>query len=191
MAWVYLSPLALGHRLQSRCPRRLPGLNVPYFVWHWISSLDTCQPQTWSHQDSQVLGILDRGCSTWILTSFCGMISKTWSILCVRVKINKRSFEPFCVWILWHEETLCTLYTSYFSIHIVPAMAICSMNGCSCLNCWIPKECLKVGRFDVHYQCISAWWHCDCSTRARVWCWAIQETCSDAVCWHLSLFISI
>ena len=34
--------------------------------------------------------------------SFCGLIkgiSPKICILCVRVKINKRSFEPFCVWI--------------------------------------------------------------------------------------------
>ena len=37
------------------------------------------------------------------LMSFCGLIkgiSPKICILCVRVKINKRSFEPFCVWIL-------------------------------------------------------------------------------------------
>ena len=35
--------------------------------------------------------------------SFCGLIkgiSQKMCILCVRVKIDKRSFEPFCVWIL-------------------------------------------------------------------------------------------
>ena len=37
-----------------------------------------------------------------LLVSFCGLtkgISPKMCILCVRVKINKRSFEPFCVWI--------------------------------------------------------------------------------------------
>ena len=29
------------------------------------------------------------------------------------------------------------------------------------------QECLKAGPFDVRYQCISPWWHCDCSTRMR------------------------
>ena len=29
------------------------------------------------------------------------------------------------------------------------------------------QECLKAGPCDVHYQCISAWLHCDCSTRMR------------------------
>ena len=40
------------------------------------------------------------------------------------------------------------------------------------------QECLKVGPFDVHYWCISAWWHCDCSTRMK---------CVDTFCWPLSL----
>ena len=40
------------------------------------------------------------------------------------------------------------------------------------------QECLKAGPFNVHYQCISAWWHCDCLTRMR---------CVDTFCWHLSL----
>ena len=38
------------------------------------------------------------------------------------------------------------------------------------------QECLKAGPFDVHYQCVSAWWHCNCSTRMR---------CVDTFCWHL------
>ena len=29
-----------SHRYQSQCHRRLPNLNVPYFEWHWMSSLD-------------------------------------------------------------------------------------------------------------------------------------------------------
>ena len=36
--------------------------------------------------------------------SFCGLIkgiSPKICILCVCVKINKRSFEPFCVWMLF------------------------------------------------------------------------------------------
>ena len=37
-----------------------------------------------------------------VQVSFCSLIkgiSMKICILCVRVKINKRSFEPFCVWI--------------------------------------------------------------------------------------------
>ena len=60
-------------------------------------------------------------------------------------------------------------YTSHFSIHSMQAMAICSRNSFSCLNKLTVEyqECLKAGPFDVHYQCISAWWHCDCLTRMR------------------------
>ena len=48
-------------RYQSRCHRRLPNLNVPYFEWQWmhVQLRHICQPQTWSHQDSQALCILD------------------------------------------------------------------------------------------------------------------------------------
>ena len=49
------------HRYQSWCHRRLPNLNIPYFEWHWmhVQLRHICQPQTWSHQDSQALCILD------------------------------------------------------------------------------------------------------------------------------------
>ena len=49
----------LSDRYQSRCHRRLPNLNVPYFDTECKSSLYICQPQTWSHQDFQALCILD------------------------------------------------------------------------------------------------------------------------------------
>ena len=42
--------------------------------------------------------------------SFCGLtngISPKICILCVRVIINKCSFEPFCVWILTKDEFVC------------------------------------------------------------------------------------
>ena len=66
--------------------------------------------------------------------------------------------------VLRHEETV--QFTSHFSIHSMQAMAICSRNGLVALTAEY-QECLKAGPFDVHYQCISAWWHCDCSTRIR------------------------
>ena len=40
--------------------------------------------------------------------SFCGLTKRIFPkicILCVRVKINKRSFEPFCVWILFQNAS--------------------------------------------------------------------------------------
>ena len=50
-----------SQRYQSRGHRRLPNLNVPYFECHWmrVQLRHICQPQTWSHQDSQALCILD------------------------------------------------------------------------------------------------------------------------------------
>ena len=32
--------------------------------------------------------------------SFCGLTKGISPKICIRVKINKHSFEPFCVWIL-------------------------------------------------------------------------------------------
>ena len=63
MIWqIIIDFLKLSDRYQSRCHRKLPNLNIPYFGWHWmhVQLRHICQPQTWSHQDSQVLCILDR-----------------------------------------------------------------------------------------------------------------------------------
>ena len=49
------------------------------------------------------------GCSTWISTRSCGM--------------KEQSVQ----------------YTSHFSIHSMQAIAICSRNGSSCLNCGISR----------------------------------------------------
>ena len=48
------------------------------------------------------------------IASYCGLIkriSPKICILCVRVKINKRSFEPFCVWI--SQVPLCVLVLDF------------------------------------------------------------------------------
>ena len=37
---LFLTAYHYSHRCQSQCHRRLPNLNVPYFEWHWMSSLD-------------------------------------------------------------------------------------------------------------------------------------------------------
>ena len=37
---IFLTTYYYSHRYQGQCHRRLPNLNVPYFEWHWISSLD-------------------------------------------------------------------------------------------------------------------------------------------------------
>ena len=38
---LFLTAYHYSHRYQSQCHSRLPDLNVPYFEWHWMSSLDT------------------------------------------------------------------------------------------------------------------------------------------------------
>ena len=81
---LFLSAYHYSHRYQSQCHRRLPNLNVLYFEWHWMSSLDIyiCQPQTWSHQDSQAL--------------LLGLL---------RLDLNQ---------VLWHEGTVCPVYLPLF-----------------------------------------------------------------------------
>ena len=75
---------------------------------------------------------------------------------------------------LGHEETIYPLYFPLFHSQYASHGHL--------LKEWFLtveyQECLKAGPFDVHYQCISAWWDCDCSTRMR---------CVDTFCWHLSL----
>ena len=60
MAWVYLSQLVLGHGYQSRCPRRLPSLNVLYCL----------AAQTYVSLKPEAIKILRLWVfSTWISTS--------------------------------------------------------------------------------------------------------------------------
>ena len=102
-----------------------------------------CQSQTWSHQDSQALGIL------------LGLL---------HLDFNQ---------VLWYEESVCPVYTSHFSIHSVQAMAICSRNGSSCLNCRISRV-------------LDSW---------PLWCELLMPLCivalwlfnKDEVCWHILL----
>ena len=83
------------------------------------------------------------GCSTWISTRSCGM------------------------------KELSVQYTSYFSIHSMKAMAICSRNGSSCLNCRISRV-------------LDSW---------PLWCELLMPLCivalwlfnKDEVCWHILL----
>ena len=107
---LFLTAYHYSHRYQSQCHRKLPNLNVPYFEWHWMSSLDIyiCQPQTWSHQDSQALGIL--------------------------LGLPHLDFNQ----VLWHEGTVCPVYLPLFHSQYA-SMAICSRNGFSCLNCGISR----------------------------------------------------
>ena len=142
MAWVCLFQLVLGHRYQSRYPR-LPSLNVPYSEWHWMSSLDIWQPQTWSRQDSQALGIPGSHVPAGAALPWFQPVLVVWR---ARLSTIPPTF-PFTIWQPWpsaREMVVVALTVEY------------------------QKECFKVGLFDVRYECITAWWHCDCSTRMRV-----------------------
>ena len=115
------------------------------------------------------------GCQTWMsLTlsdSECMSIVDIYvSLKPEAIKILKRCVFLIVIFLLglftWISTRSCGMkkqsvqYTSHFSIHSMQAMAICSRNGSSCLNCVISR------------------WHCDCSTRMR---------CVDTFCWYLSL----
>ena len=69
--------------------------------------------------------------------------------------------------VLRHEETVCPVYLApTFPFTVCKPWA--SARGMVLVALTVEyQECLKDGPFDVHYQCISAWWHCDCSTRMR------------------------
>ena len=108
---LFLTAYHYSHRYQSQCHRRLPNLDVPYFEWHWMSSLDYYIYLSLKPEAIKILKLWVSfwGCSTWISTRSCGM---------------KEQSVP---------------YTSHFSIHSMQAMAICSSSGSSCLNCGISR----------------------------------------------------
>ena len=111
-----------------------------------------CQPQTWSHPDSQALGILDSHLPFGAAPPGFqqGLVAWRNSLSSIPPTFPFTVCKP---WPSAREMVLLALTAEY-------------------------QECLKASPFDVHYQCISAWWHCDCSTRMR---------CVDTFCWHLSL----
>ena len=73
--------------------------------------------------------------------------------------------------VLRHEKTV--QYTSHFSIHSMQAMAICSRNGFSCLNCGISRvlESRLVRCALSMHLCMVALWLFN----------------KDVVCWHILL----
>ena len=139
----FLTTYHVCHRYQSQCYSRLPNLNVPYFQWHWMSSLDiyiyiyvSLKPETIKILK---LWVSFWGCSTWISTRSCVSLQ----------------------------------YTTHFSVHSMQAMAICSRNGSSCLNCRISRV-------------LESW---------PFWCELLMHLCmvalwlfnKDQVCWHILL----
>ena len=152
----------LSDRYQSWCHRRLPNLNVPYFERHWmhVQLRHICQPQTWSHQDSQALCILD-------------------------------SYLPFGGAPPGFQPGLAAWRNSLSSLPPTFSFTVCkpwpSARGMVLVALTAEyQECLKAGPFGVHYQCISAWWHCDCSTRMRC-VDTFVDIYVNTFCWHLSL----
>ena len=111
-----------------------------------------CLPQTWSHQDSQALCILHSHLPFGTAPPGFQPGLAAW-----RNSLSSLP-PPF-------PSTVCKPWPSARGMVLVALTAEY-------------QEYLKAGPFDVHYQCISAWWHCDCSTRMR---------CVDTFCWHLSL----
>ena len=145
---LWLECIFPSHKYQCRCPRRLLNLNVPYFEWHWMSSLDI----NVSHQESQALCILDSYLPFGVAPPGFQPGLAAW-------KNSLSSIPPTFPF------TACKPWSSAWGMVLVALTAEY-------------QECLKAGPFNVHYQCISAWWHCDCSTRMR---------CVDTFCWHVSL----
>ena len=143
---LFLTAYHYSHRYQSQCHRRLPNLNVPYFEWHWMSSLDIYMSAS-------------------------------------NLKPSRFSSSPFGVAPPGFEPGLVAWRNSLSSIPPTFLFTVCkpwpSARGMVLVALTAEyQECLKVALFDVNYQCISAWWRCDCTTRMR---------CVDTFCWHLSL----
>ena len=123
-------------------------------VTECMSCLDSLcgQPQTWSHQDSQALCILDCYLPFGVAPPGFQPGLAAW-------KNSLPSIPPTFPF------TVCKPWPSTQGMVLVALTAEY-------------QECLKAGPFDVHYQCISAWLHCNYSTRMR---------CVDTFCWDLSL----
>ena len=143
----------LSDRYQSRCHRRLQNLNVFYFEWHWmhVQLRHICQPQTWSHQDSQALCILDSHLPFGAAPPGFQPSLAAW-------RNSLSSLPPTFPF------TVCKPWPSARGMVLVALTAEY-------------QECLKAGPFDVHYQRISAWLHWDCSTRIRcvdTFCWHLS-----------------
>ena len=68
--------------------------------------------------------------------------------------------------VLPHEKTVCPVYLPLFDSQYASHGHLLKEGLLVALTAEY-QECLKAGPFDAHYQCISAWWHCDCSTRMR------------------------
>ena len=116
--------------------------------WKHVQLRHICQPQTWSHQDSQALCILD---------SY------------LPFGVAPPGFQPGLA--AWKKQSV--QYTSHFSIHSMQAMAICSRNGFSCLNCGISR--------------VLESWPFRCALSMHLCIVALWLFNKDEVCWHILL----
>ena len=82
---LFLTAYHYSHRYQSRCHRRLTNLNVPYFEWHWMSSLD-------------------------IYMSASNLKPSIFSSSGYLFRLLHLDFNQ----VLWHEGTVCPAYLPFF-----------------------------------------------------------------------------
>ncbi len=82
---LFLTAYHYSHRYQSQCHRRLPNLNVPYFEWHWMSSLD-------------------------IYMSASNLKPSRFSSSGYPFRLLHLDFNQ----VLWHEGTVCPVYLPLF-----------------------------------------------------------------------------
>ncbi len=127
------------------------------------------------------------GCQTWM--SLTLSVTECMSSLDIYVSLTPEAIKilKLCVFlivifllgllhldfnqVLRHEKTV--QYTSHFSIHSMQAMAICSRNGFSCLNCGISR--------------VLESWPFRCALSMHLCMVALWLFNKDEVCWHILL----
>ena len=159
---LFLTAYHYSHRYQGQCRRRLPNLNVPYFEWHWMFSLDiymsasNLKPARFS-SSGYPFGAAPPGFQP-------GLVAWRNSLSSIPPTFPFTVCEP---WPSARGMVLVALTAEY-------------------------QECLKVGPFDVNYSRISACWRCGCSTRMRcvdTFCWQITYLPLQRRCVECSSFI--
>ena len=120
---------------------------------------------SWSSATGTKTGVLE-GCHAWI-----ALLWVTLNVQLKHVTLKPEAIKNLKLWVFlevlflwgcsswistssWHAKIVCPLYLKRFHSQY-------ASHGHQ-LEEWLqllPKECLKVGLFDVHYQCITAWWH--------------------------------
>ena len=122
---LFLTAYHYSHRYQSQCHRRLPNLNVPYFEWHWMSSLDV-----YVSLKPEAIKIL-----------------KLWVCLIVIFLLGLLHLDFNQV--LWYEESLSSIPPTFPFTACKPWPSARGMVLVAFTAEY--QECLKVGLFGVHY----------------------------------------